>query len=127
MVESLNQGANIIYNFSATNPDNVHEQEQEDEHEVNYLNTDNEFTHVTEINEDNVIESKSQTQDLFSIFPDNSNENVSLSRNSSISRQNSIQLSDNESIQQSTPPSRPTTPHNITFTTHNASDFNKGI
>ena len=77
---------NIIFNFNATNPNNIHEQDQEDENEVNYLNTDNEFTHVTEINEDNVIESQSQTQDLFPIFPDNPNENVSLSCNISLSR-----------------------------------------
>ena len=49
-----------------------------------------EVTHVVELNADNVIQSESQTQDLF--FEDNPNENVSLSRNSSISRQNSLQL-----------------------------------
>ena len=47
----------IIYNFNATNPDNVHEQDQEDDHELNYLNNDSELTHVLEINEENVIES----------------------------------------------------------------------
>ena len=43
-----------------------------------------------------------------------------VSRNSSFSWQNSTQSSDSESIHQSTP-------HNITFTTDNASDFSKAI
>ena len=117
----------IIYNFNATNPDNVHEQDKEQDHEVNYLVNDTEVTHVVELNADNVIESESQTQDIF--FEDNPNENVSLSRNSSISRQNSLQLqlSENESIQQSTPPSGSTTLHTLTFVSDNASDINKAL
>ena len=58
---NTNNDLNIIYNLNATNPDNVHEQDQEDDHELNYLNNDSELTHVVEINEENVIESQSQT------------------------------------------------------------------
>ena len=117
----------IIYNFNATNPDNVHEQDKEQDHEVNYLVNDTEVTHVVELNADNVIESESQTQELF--FEDNPNENVSLSRNSSISRQNSfqLQLSENESIQQNTPPSGSTTPRSLLFVSDNANDITKAL
>ena len=119
----------IIYNFNATNPDNVHEQDKEEDHELNYLVNDSEVTHVLELNAENVIESESQTQDIF--LEDNPNENVSLSRNSSISinRQNSLQLqlSENESIQQSTPPSGSTTPHALLFVSDNASDITKAL
>ena len=88
------------------------------EDEIKYLNTDNELSQVTEINEDNLSESQSQTQELFNIFPNNTNENVS--HNSSFSRQNSTQSSDSESIYQSTS-------HNVTFITDNASDISKAI
>ena len=46
---------NIIVNFNATNPDDVHEEYQEEEHEVNYLKN---------VDKDKVLESESQTQDL---------------------------------------------------------------
>ena len=82
------------------------------------MNTDNEVSQVTEINEDNLSENQSQTQELFNIFPNNTNENVS--HNSNFSRQNSTQSSDSESIYQSTS-------HNVTFITDNASDIGKAI
>ena len=117
---------NIIYNYNATNPDDVHEEDQEDEHEVNYLDIDSEV-HLTEINEDNIFDSQSQTQDLLLLLQENPNENVSLPRNSGISRQNPIQLLDNESTHSSSPPSRPTTPHNVVFVSDNASDITKAL
>ena len=60
---------NIILNFNATNPDDVHEEYQEEEHEVNYLN-----------NEDNVIERESQTQDLFFVRDNGSDITKAFSR-----------------------------------------------
>ena len=106
---------NIIFNFNATNPNNIHEEDQECDDEVNYLNTDNEVTEIT-VNEDYL--SESQTQELFDIMPNNTNENVS--HNSSFSRQHSTQSTDSESIYQSTS-------HNVTFITDNASDIGKAI
>ena len=106
---------NIIFNFNATNPDNIHEEDQECDDEVNYLNTDNEVTEIT-LNEDYL--SESQTQDLFDILPNNTNENVS--HNSSFSRQHSTQSTDSESMSQSQS-------HNHSSITDNASDIGKAI
>ena len=122
---------NIILNFNATNPADVHEEDQEQEHEVDYLNDDTEFdnddselTQSTTIHEDNVIDSQSLTQELLSMLPENTNENVSLSNNSS--RRNSIQSSDN--AQCPTPTSRPSTPHKqLHFVSDNASDITKAL
>ena len=62
---NTNNKLNIIYNFNATNPDNVHELDQEEDHEVNYLDNDSELTHVVEINKENVIESQVSSLSLF--------------------------------------------------------------
>ena len=64
----------IIYNFNATNLNDIHEEDQECDDEVNYLNTDNEVTEIT-VNEDSL--SQSQTQDIFDFMPNTTNVNVS--------------------------------------------------
>ena len=37
----------ITYNFNATNLNNIHEEDQEFDDELNYLNTESEFTEIT--------------------------------------------------------------------------------
>ena len=120
---NTNNKLNIIYNFNATNPDNVHELDQEEDHEVNYLHNDSELTHVVEINEENVIDSQSQTQNIF--LEENLDEIYSLSRNSLQNSLNSLDLQLSEI--ERTPPSGSTTPHNLTFVSDNASDINKAL
>ena len=95
----------ITYNFNATNLNNIHEEDQEFDDELNYLNTESEFTEIT-VNED------SQTQELSEFMP-NVNVNVYTQHSS---RQHSTQSSDSDNMS-----------YNVTFTTDNASDITKAI